>query len=472
MRKKTNLIIMGMVIILTLALVLTGCGKKNDTKADDNHIVSTGEIELSSFNLDSFAGTVWISATRDDPMGNHGRVDFLNDSELFIVAIDGQTDDYSIVEKDEYVFEDGALKVNKDSSITAIEFDDKNSMVISFKNGFKITFYYVEGESILPEDTINWRLEDFANNKQSQNQNDSATDDGELANTVWLGTKNDVMFEYRLEIVSGTELYMLRMQDGNTVAIEKGSYSFDGSNLSINGISMIDTVSYDADANRITIKTANDGLLFNFRITNETVMSNATLSALIDSSGGKHGSNAGDNSNKPTQDSDGKYVYNVSGVEVHASVNIWDYIDGNTFDLYKMLRDNGFELEFWHCKVTGNGSETTVDGFPHYANASNGDRIFFNSPTQRNPNKAPKNSSGLAAMTGIGQSSCEVTFEISKSDTEESTYAVSGTEIGMSIDQAVIVAVMIDGVNDGGNFDWYGNIFDSWKAGTRVYLIP
>jgi hypothetical protein len=157
---------------------------------------------------------------------------------------------------------------------------------------------------------------------------------------------------------------------------------------------------------------------------------------------------------------------------VHASVNIWDYIDGDTFDLYKMLRDNGFELEFWHCKVTENGAETTVDGFPHYANASNGDRIFFNSPTQRNPNKAPKNSSGLAAMTGIGQSSCEVTFEISKSDTEESTYAVSGTEIGMSIDQAVIVAVMIDGVNNGANFDWYGNIFDSWKAGTRVYLIP
>lgn len=471
MRKKTNLIIMGMVIILTLALVLTGCGKKNDTKADDNHIVSTGKIELSSFNLDSFAETVWISAARDDPMGSHGRVDFLNDSELFIVVIDGQTGDYSIVEKDEYVFEDGVLKVDKGSSITAIEFGDKNSMVISFKNGFKITFYYVEGESVLPEDTINWRLEDFANNKQSQNQNDSAADDGEFANTVWLGTKSDVMFEYRLEIVNGTELYMLRMQDGSTVAIEKGSYSFDGSNLSINGISMIDTVSYDADANRITIKTANDGLLFNFRITDEAVMSSATLSALIDSSGGNHESNAGNNSNKPTQDSDGKYVYNVSGVEVHASVNIWDYIDGDTFDLYKMLRDNGFELEFVQYQEMKDGAVVTKDGALHHAVAPNGDYLFFDSKTN-DPDFAPKNSAGLVTMTSVGHASSDVNFEFSSADIEESTYKLSDPRFGMSLDQAVVVAAMIDGVHDEVSFDWYRDIFGSWKAGTRIYVIP
>ena len=74
MRKKTNFITMGMVLVLTLALVLTGCEKNNETKTDENYIVSANKIELSGLDPDSLEGTVWVASASKDAFGNHGRM--------------------------------------------------------------------------------------------------------------------------------------------------------------------------------------------------------------------------------------------------------------------------------------------------------------------------------------------------------------------------------------------------------------
>ena len=72
MRKKTNIIIMGVMVILTLALVLTGCGKKEPPKEEV---------------YDEYTNQVWV-ATKDD--GRSYILEFWPDKACFFIRTEGE----------------------------------------------------------------------------------------------------------------------------------------------------------------------------------------------------------------------------------------------------------------------------------------------------------------------------------------------------------------------------------------------
>ena len=72
LRKKPNIIVMGVMVLLTLALVLTGCGKKEPAKEEV---------------YDEYTGQVWV-ATKDD--GRSYILEFWPDKACFLIRTEGE----------------------------------------------------------------------------------------------------------------------------------------------------------------------------------------------------------------------------------------------------------------------------------------------------------------------------------------------------------------------------------------------
>ena len=93
------------------------------------------------------------------------------------------------------------------------------------------------------------------------------------------------MYEYRLEVADADTIFLLEMLEGSVVRIQEGVYAFDGRSIRIDGIPMIGQASYEPEANAVSVRLSGSGLLFIFRPADEPVLSDATLQALLDSSG-------------------------------------------------------------------------------------------------------------------------------------------------------------------------------------------
>ena len=109
--------------------------------------------------------------------------------------------------------------------------------------------------------------------------------DNMFSDTVWVGTKKDIMYEYKLEMLDSGDVYLMMLQDDHVTQIEKGSYVFSDDQLKIRGISMIQKVAYDAGTNRIIVTLNNIGLILNFRLLEETVMKASELEDLMNNTG-------------------------------------------------------------------------------------------------------------------------------------------------------------------------------------------
>ncbi len=261
---------------------------------------------------------------------------------------------------------------------------------------------------------------------------------------VWVGTKKDVMYEYYLMFTSKEDVYVLEMVDGNTKRIEKGTYSIGGENLKFEGISMIKKADYHESNKMIGATMALADLLFYFTPSDMPIFDQTTLDALMETNGPE----VAHNNKNPERNDDGTYSYYVDNVQVRSTINIWDYVNGEDFDLYRLLEDHGYEFKL---REYPNPSKGSNEVYPYkYLNvAKNGKKEIHCRPQDpwmdRNINEK-----GLASIESYMTSPRGYIFYPSSADKAEAIYSVNSTDEGVSIDQMIFIACMIDYNAQGG----------------------
>lgn len=256
-------------------------------------------------------------------------------------------------------------------------------------------------------------------------------------NPVWVGIKKDIMYKYYIMFTNKTECYVIEMLDDEVEQIEKGNYSFDGQSIQFDGLTLIEKADYAASNNMISAIMSETSLLYYFTPSNSMeIYDKATLASLMETRG------VGlpkDNKN-PRKNDDGTYSYYVSDFELRSTINIWDYVNGEDFDLYKLLRDHGYEFEPQEYKNPRTGEAYR---YKYVSLATNGNiKIYFE---PQNPwMDRTINQKGLASFKRYMPSPALFIFHVSSEDMKEAVYSVNGTDIGVSIDQMVFISCMID----------------------------
>ena len=106
--------------------------------------------------------------------------------------------------------------------------------------------------------------------------------DNAFTGSVWLGTKKDFMYEYRLEFTGNDTVYLVEMLDGNIERVEKSSYTQDGEEIDFSSLTLIENEDYDSATQRISITLPGSGLLIYFRPADEPLMDTKVLDTFIE----------------------------------------------------------------------------------------------------------------------------------------------------------------------------------------------
>ena len=102
----------------------------------------------------------------------------------------------------------------------------------------------------------------------SEPESSAKTD--QFANTVWTGSKKDIMYSYKLEMLDSGKVYLLEYQGDEIRQVEEGTYEYSNDILKFHEIPMIQKAQYDAGTNRIMLT-----------MSDEAVMSTAQLEELM-----------------------------------------------------------------------------------------------------------------------------------------------------------------------------------------------
>ena len=103
----------------------------------------------------------------------------------------------------------------------------------------------------------------------------------QFTNTVWTGSKKDIMYSYKLEMLDSGKVYLLEYQGDEIRQVEEGTYEYSDGMLKFHEIPMIQKTQYDEGTNRIMLTMGDAQLLFTFRMSDEAVMSAAQLEELM-----------------------------------------------------------------------------------------------------------------------------------------------------------------------------------------------
>lgn len=117
---------------------------------------------------------------------------------------------------------------------------------------------------------------------QIQEVTTEAAADDFFSGSVWLGTKKDFMYEYRLEFADGGTVYLLEMLDGNIERVEKGSYTQSADGIDFQSITFIENESYDSGSQTISVTLPGSGLLIYFRPIDEPLTAQTVLDPMIE----------------------------------------------------------------------------------------------------------------------------------------------------------------------------------------------
>ena len=256
---------------------------------------------------------------------------------------------------------------------------------------------------------------------------------------VWKGTKKDVMYEYYLMFTSKTDVYVLEAVDGEVKCIEKGTYAFNEGDLTLKGITLIKKIDYNASTNSMGATMSLASLLYYFRPSDMAIFSQAKLDALMETCS----TDIIYGNKDPKRNEDGTYSYYIGRTELRASINVWDYVDGDGFDLYRMLTDHGYEYNLHQYTHFVDGVET--DYFCKYIVKAkcNGKEILFQPQSPLLKDRVV-NEKGLFVFESYAASPDSFVFYLSPEDIQESVYRVNDTDIGVSVDQMIFIACMID----------------------------
>ena len=259
---------------------------------------------------------------------------------------------------------------------------------------------------------------------------------------VWIGKKKDMMYEYYLMFTSKKDVYVLEMVDDEVERIEKGTYSIDGKDIHFDGITMIEKADINESGKMISAVMSLASLLYYFTPSDMEPYDKATLASLMET----RGVGLPKDNKRPRKNDDGTYSYYVSDFELRSTINIWDYVNGEDFDLYKLLRDYGYEFE---PQEYINQQTGEVYRYKYVSLATNGNKKIYLTP--QNPwQDRFINEKGLASFKRYMPSPALYIFYPSHEDMAEALYSVNGTDIGVSIDQMIFISCMIDYNAQGG----------------------
>ena len=113
---------------------------------------------------------------------------------------------------------------------------------------------------------------------------EGSSEDNPFVGSVWLGTKKDFMYEYRLEFASGDTVYLLEMRDGNIERAEKSTYTQNKDEIDFLSFTLIENENYDSATETISITLPGSGLLIYFRPTDEALMELKALDSMTENS--------------------------------------------------------------------------------------------------------------------------------------------------------------------------------------------